>query len=488
MWKRINLRVRIYTVLSILVLITLIGGLVMVWYTYRMEGLLTFLIERNVAAFEGAEALESALVYQKGYLSYYYQDGDPDWLKPLGGHRQVFRDLLSEARALAESDRQKRAIDQIELEFDNYKASQDKVIALYEQGHREKGVRLHREVREHHIKILELCEEYKNYYKQRISEVRDQSHVQARRLRVIAGTAILSVLFLAVLLAFVLANNILGPVRRLVLEADRKSGNHQSDDEVKALSRSVRGLLEDVDHTHSELERSREHLLQAEKMALVGKLAAGMAHSIRNPLTSVKMRLFSLSRTLRLTPDQREDFEVISEEINHTDTIVQNFLEFSRPTKLKMQRVRPSEVVDMVIQLLRHRLESYDVEVKVDRDGALPEIEADPEQLKEALANLVENACESMKGVGGTIFVSEEAHLGNSSGRFAVIRLSDTGPGIPDSIREKVFFPFFTTKEEGSGLGLSITTRIVEEHGGKVELESKEGKGATFVITLPLQE
>jgi signal transduction histidine kinase len=488
MWKKINLRIRIYMVLTTLVLITLIGGLVMVWYTYRMEGLLAFLVERNVAAFEGAEALESALVYQKGFLSYYYQDGNPEWLKNLGEYRQAFRERLGEARHLAESEYQITAIEKIKSEFNEYTASQDQVIALYERGAVEKGAKLHKKVRDHYFKILEFCEEYKQFYKQRIAEVRARSHAQAGKLRIVAGTAVLAVLFLAVLLAFVLVNNVLGPVRRMALEANRRAGSREADDEVKALSRSVRGLMEDVDQTHTELEKSRENLLQAEKMALVGKLAAGMAHSIRNPLTSVKMRLFSLRRTLKLTPNQREDFQVVSEEIDHTDTIVQNFLEFSRPPKLKMQAVSPSDVVEMVVQLLRHRLESYDVEVRVRRERPLPEIQADPEQLKEALANLVENACEAMKGAGGAIFITEEESFDASSGRVVVIELSDSGPGIPASVREKVFQPFFTTKEEGSGLGLSITTRIVEEHGGRVEIKSEEGEGATFVITLPVKE
>ena len=138
--------------------------------------------------------------------------------------------------------------------------------------------------------------------------------------------------------------------------------------------------------------------------------------------------------------------------------------------------------------MLFRSLESYDVEVRVRRERPLPEIQADPEQLKEALANLVENACEAMKGAGGAIFITEEESFDASSGRVVVIELSDSGPGIPASVREKVFQPFFTTKEEGSGLGLSITTRIVEEHGGRVEIKSEEGEGATFVITLPVKE
>jgi signal transduction histidine kinase len=199
------------------------------------------------------------------------------------------------------------------------------------------------------------------------------------------------------------------------------------------------------------------------------------------------MRLFSMERTLALSPSQKEDFEVISEEIRHIDTIVGNFLEFSRPPKLKMQTVSPSDAVDMAIQLLRHRLESYDVKVTVQREERLLEIPADPDQLKEVFVNLIVNACEAMVD-GGAIDISEKLNTSENRGRFITIAVSDKGPGVPEAIQEKLFQPFFSTKEEGTGLGLSIATRIVEEHGGWLDLKSKESEGATFIITLPIRE
>ncbi len=192
-----------------------------------------------------------------------------------------------------------------------------------------------------------------------------------------------------------------------------------------------------------------------------------------------------MERTLNLLPSQKEDFEVISEEIGHIDTILNNFLEFSRPPKLKMQQVCPSDVVDMSIQLLRHRLDSQDVKVEVTRNGRLPEIQADPDQLKEVLVNLLVNACESMVQ-GGSIRIAEEVSYAESEGPAIVIQVADSGPGIPLSIQDKLFQPFFSTTEQGTGLGLSIATRIVEDHGGWLDVRSKEGEGSTFIITLPV--
>ena len=483
-WKKISLRIRIYSVLTSLVVITLLGGLVMVWYTYRMEGLLTDLIDKNLAAYQRAEALESALVHQKGYVSYFFQDRNPEWLVHLTRYREIFQKRLDEARSLVESDRQRDIINRIEAEYVQYITLKDQVIGYYTSGDRERGERLHTEVRKHFFKVLEHCEQYKGLYTEKIRLIKTSSYGQAKKLRVIAGTAVLLVLLLGVVLAFVLVNDILEPLRKLAMEANPGVSPDRSD-EVKALGRSIRGLIEDIDQTHSELEKSREHLLQAEKMVVVGKLAAGMAHSIRNPLTSVKMRLFSLNRTLNLSHHQKEDFEVISEEILHVDNIVQNFLEFSRPPKLRMQDMSPSEVVDLVLRLLAHRLQSYNVSVHLERGGYLPTCKIDPERLKEVLVNIVENACEAMKG-GGTITIREEKGEDAALGEAAFISLEDSGPGIPEPIQSKIFEPFFTTKEEGSGLGLSIAVRIMEEHGGRLSLKSVEGKGAVFSVIIPV--
>ena len=487
MFNRLSLRSRIYLILTALVITTSLGGAVLIWYTYRMEIVLSEIIDHNLAAYQSALALETSLVNQKGFVSYYLLDHNPDWLRQLGEYRQVFKERLKEAQFLAEGPQQEQAVKAIDRIYHEYVREKDRVIAYYQSGQDQIGLRLHQQVRSRFSQILNLCNRYKDLHNRSIQQAKIDSRRQAARLRFMAGAAVFLVCCLGLLLAFLLASQILDPVRRLLHEAGRDAEISPSANEVKALSRSVHGLIEDAGQTHIALERSREHLLQAEKMALVGKLAAGMAHSIRNPLTSVKMRLFSLHRSLNLNADQREDFEVISEEIRHTDTIVQNFLEFSRPPKLKMQTTSPSLVVDLALQLLEHRLKSYDVEVRVIRTNSLPEIEGDPEQLKEVLVNLMVNACEAMAN-GGSIRIYEEQGLDPSSQRVAVIRLTDNGPGIPEHLKEKIFEPFFTTKDEGTGLGLSIAARIVEEHRGRLEMTSIEGEGTTFTITLPIKE
>lgn len=172
MWKRISLRVRIYVILAALVFTTFMGGLIMVWYTHRMQTLLTHLIDRNVAAFQAAEALETALVNQKGFVSYYFLDGDPDWLRKLERYRQVFKERLNLARSLVQTGHQEQAIGRIEREYREYIDAKDIVIAYYMAGERDKGARLHRKVRGRFFKILELCQDYKALHTEKIEQVR----------------------------------------------------------------------------------------------------------------------------------------------------------------------------------------------------------------------------------------------------------------------------------------------------------------------------
>jgi signal transduction histidine kinase len=484
MWRGISLRIRIFVILAGLVTMTMGGGGVMVWYTYRMQHLLLHIMERDVMAFRAALDLENALANQKGFVTYFVLDGDPEWLKQLGEYRQIFRQRLEQVRSFVETVEEKAAVDTIESEYNDYVRIKDRVIQHYQAGDPSPVSKLHQEVRDRFFSLLNRCEEFNALTVNKMALVRDESHREAKELRLIAVTVIAIALLLGIALASVLVNQILRPLRMLASETRPEGGVDGLDNEVKAITQSVRGLMEDADQTQVALARSRENLLQAEKMALVGKLAAGMAHSIRNPLTSVKMRLFSLGRGHTLSKSQEEDFSVVSDEIRHIDALVENFLEFSRPPRLKMQAISPSMVVDRTLQLLHHRIKSFGVTIKTESKGPIPGIQGDIEQLTEVLVNLVVNACEATDG-DGSILIREEVVDGRDN-PTVVIEVSDTGPGIPEPLIPKVFDPFFTTKEDGTGLGLSIARRIVEEHGGRLEVCSIEGSGATFTISLPV--
>jgi signal transduction histidine kinase len=482
-----TLRTKVFLLLGCLSTVTLASFLAMTWMNYYTGLALTSQLEYQLAALDVARDMETSLAMQSVFFNRFLVNTQTSWLNGLDEQRRKFANLLKQARETSPVGDARGALNEIESKHVRYSYMQGRLIESRKAGQGGLDAIGDQELNSHLAVMLELCEQYKRMCEQGLLQVRAEAESQHKTVKFLAITAVPLMAMLSLALFYVITRHVLDPIRELALLTQPKDRTKRVSDEVKELSQSVHSLIEDVDQTQSQLQISREHLLQSGKLAMVGKLAAGVAHSVRNPLTSVKMRMFSLGRSLKLSADQKEDFNVISDEIRHIDTILQNFLEFSRPPKLKMQKISPSDVVDAAIQLLRHRIESYGVTVELYRKRKLPQIEGDPEQLKEVVANLMINACEAMTD-GGAITVQEEAGFTEPMGRVVVIKISDNGPGIPESIHEQVFQPFYSTKEEGTGLGLSIAVRIIEDHQGCLNLRSRRGKGATFTITIPCKE
>jgi len=483
----LSLKNRVFLLNTILLCITVIGAVIMVWYTYKTEKIFKDIVDKNIVLFQSSEALGTSLVNQKGFVSYYLLDGNPAWLDELSRYRQLFNKHLITVKSLVEEEWEKKAVLQIESQYEGYVINKDKVLSFYKAGEKDKGALLHKEVRQDFSKLMASCEQFKLFHKDKIQDAIKTSRTESNHLRYIAILAIITVIVLSLLINYIFERHILGPIRELATEADRLGNLKPSLNEISALKKSVHGLIESEEQTHQELERNRETMMLSEKMALLGKLGAGTAHSIRNPLTSVKMRLFSLNRSCDFSKHQKEDFHVISSEINQINQIVENFLEFARPPKLKTKKMSPSIVVDSALHLLEERLKSYHVTTRLIRHHPLTETFVDPAQLKEVIVNIIVNACEAM-GKGGMIIIHEEENHADPKKKVAVIKIIDDGTGISQKNQREVFNPFFTTKDEGTGLGLSIAFNIINEHGGWLDVSSEEGCGASFAITLPIKD
>ncbi len=480
----LSLKARVFLVNTILLGITLVGAVIMVWYTFRIETLFKDIVNKDAAIFHSSQALETALSNQKGFLSYYLLDKNPHWLDQLSYHQKLFDMHFENVRKLISEPWEKAAMEKIAREYEQETRTKQQVIQLYRQGKLEKGLPLHQQARSNFFNILELCEQFKKAHKTKIDSSLEASRRQANQLRYMALAAALTVITLSLLVNFIFSRDILGPIRKLTAQADQDQEEPSSSNEVAALEKSVMGLIKTAERTHEKLRQSQSSLLKSEKLAVVGRLAAGTAHSIRNPLTSVKMRLFSLERMAQLSESQKDDLKVISTEINQINRILENFLEFARPPRLAPRSISPSLVVDSALHLLSQRLLSYKVSVKVHRKENLPVSSIDQEQFKEVLVNIIINACEALEQ-GGTITIREEEQQAEDSSRVSRIQIADNGPGIPAHIQEHIFDPFFTTKEQGTGLGLSIALNIINEHKGFLEVSSQPGQGTSFIITLP---
>ena len=238
------------------------------------------------------------------------------------------------------------------------------------------------------------------------------------------------------------------------------------------------------------LERAKvqaERLLERqEKLATLGTLTAGIAHEIRNPLTSLKARLYTLEKHLQAMPAARKDTGIISAEISRLERIVQDALSFARPADPKLELLAADTLLREVQGLMSTSLESRAVQVVVEPDSGL-HIRADSGHLKQVLINLIQNSADAIDGAGTVTLRARagSASLGGRETEAVVLEVSDTGKGIPPEAERRLFDPFFSTKEAGTGLGLPIAARIVERHGGVIQYQTRPGSGTTFEVVLP---
>jgi len=236
----------------------------------------------------------------------------------------------------------------------------------------------------------------------------------------------------------------------------------------------------------TQLAESRELVARQEKLASLGVLAAGVAHEIRNPLTAIKVRVFTLREELAGAALGDEDIEVIAGEISRLERIVKDFLHFARPTEPVLETLSASALVSDVHELMQSEYKKGAIGLKLER-GSRAYIRADAHQLKQALINLVRNAAESIPRTGTvTLRVREGSGLIQNKRQSCVfVEVEDTGAGIPPELQPRLFDPFFSTKESGTGLGLSIAARIIERHGGVIKFQAKPQQGTVFSIVLP---
>jgi two-component system sensor histidine kinase HydH len=296
-----------------------------------------------------------------------------------------------------------------------------------------------------------------------------------------AGASILTIRVVFFFIAAILVN-------RFVME------NRRHVQRLETLSRKL-------EETNQELRRAEAEARRAERLAALGQLSAGLAHEIRNPLGVIKGSAEMLSQKVAGSqPLVAELAGYISSEVNRLNALVVRFLDFARPSKLEMRPERISEIVDHALDSAEASFPNTKVKVERQYSPVLPDIQADRQLCEQVFVNLITNAFQAM---GGQAAQSNGAPDKTSDGALnAVLRLSiapeisngepgvcvtveDSGPGVPPELREQIFNPFFTSKKDGVGLGLSIVAKIVDDHRGKIRLDGDSTNGARFRVFFP---
>ena len=303
-------------------------------------------------------------------------------------------------------------------------------------------------------------------------------------------TLVIAATLISLALLVLATELVLRPIRRVVAMCQKVIGGDlsarvgiQPPGEMGLLCRAVDSMAHAVEERQELLKQAtRQQVGRSEQLASVGRLAAGVAHEINNPLTGVLAFADLLREKENMDAQDREDLELIIRETKRARDIVKGLLDFARETPQVKTQVNVNDLVRQTILLLGKRDALQDIQLVEALAEPLPQVLGDKNQLEQVLINLSLNACEAMPN-GGTLMLATSSADGH-----VVIEVADTGGGIKREHLDKVFEPFFTTKPvgKGTGLGLSVSYGIVQQHGGTLEVESQERKGTTFKITLPV--
>jgi len=243
--------------------------------------------------------------------------------------------------------------------------------------------------------------------------------------------------------------------------------------------------LREILKVHEELEAAQAQLVHSEKIASLGRMSAGVAHEINNPLAGILIYAELLQRDLAADAVHRENIAVIINQTMRCQQIVHRLLDFSRQSLGDQKLFDVNEIIHRCVELISHQAFFHNIKIIQQLDPVLPQIVGDPGQLQQVFTNLLLNAADAMNGQGRITIASQAMPQGDG----IILTFTDTGCGISPEIRDKIFEPFFTTKPpgEGTGLGLSIVYGVIQRHGGTITADSPQGEGTTFTIRLPLE-
>jgi signal transduction histidine kinase len=257
-------------------------------------------------------------------------------------------------------------------------------------------------------------------------------------------------------------------------------------EELQTTKEELRASNEELQAAHNKLLETQEQLIRSEKLAAIGQLASGVGHELRNPLGAIKNAGFYIRRRVTNTdipstePRVIEFLDIIDEEVNSANKVITDLLGFSRVAK---PTVAPANIAGIIEDALRYTPVPENIKLTKDINNGLPMVMVDGEQIKQVFLNITLNALQAMGEKGGRLDIRAR-----DKGKFVEVEFIDSGGGIPDQIKDKIFDPLFTTKAKGVGLGLSVCKTIMERHEGDIKVKSQVGQGTTFTISLPTEK
>lgn len=471
------IRFRFLIPATIVTLILTVMCIVTALLLFEQQSAMTGVLRENVTSRRAAVDLEECLYDISTLLR-----NNVDEVSPLNdrlvGH-------LKRLREVADQPEEQEASDKLEQGLKIYLIAWDKIPPREDPRHRE-GVLDAVESLEQNL--IKPCQSFRLYNGRRIEESTIQHENVLGRLA--WGMTSIGVLggIAGIVLGFGLTRTVGQSIRRLQVRIQDAAGKLSpepqeiiitDDGQFSGVHAQLDQLTNSIERVLGNLRQRELEVLRSEQLAAVGQLAASVAHEIRNPLTSIKMLVQTALDPVDSSELTKEDLQIIEKEVRRMESSLRTFLDFTRPPKLQRRQIFLMPILQEVAGLIRGRAEKQGVTVRLEVMNADVSVYADPEQLRQVLVNLMLNGLDAQPH-GGTLRMTSQVVDGDVE-----IRVLDEGAGITDEMQPRLFQPFASNKETGVGLGLVISRRIVEDHGGTIMGENRDGGGAVFTIRLP---
>ncbi|HQO49981.1 MAG TPA: ATP-binding protein [Bacteroidales bacterium] len=482
----------VWSLVSIALLLA--GGYLIISYIYQLQENTRLLITENVISTRNAQELRLALYRVRAASLTHLFDKSDEQLKVVESEQKTFLGLLEKSGQSAQKEEEKKLISQISALFSNYEQTMRNAIEMHRQG----------KLSQPNALIVLASQDLINTIEEKTNtliDIKEQTHAVLEKsiqtndniITVSIYSLGISGIIMGLILGWLIARIILNPIYKLVLKVRDAAGSEVVEHirmtpgkELEELDLHINRLIGRISKANEDLRQNRELLERSARFAAIGRIAPALAHEIRNPLTSIKMLIHSLLNELQANQEQKDDLEIMLHEISRMEDFLQNFLKYARPAKPQLQTITPEDCIKPVLQLMQARFKQSNIEIETLVEDNSLTLRADPNMIKQVMLNLLNNAVEVMPK-GGTIrIISRKEIIEPQLIPMLVIDVVDAGPGIPDEIRDTLFDPFVRAKEQGIGLGLSISQRIADLHHGYIKARNNTKKGACFSLFLPL--
>lgn len=489
-------------------LLLLAVGIVAAWYVHRLQKQNSELLARDVASMLAAEDLEIKMREVRSCVSCFLREGRIDYLHQIPPLKEATKQLVGTAKESATTPHEIELLERLERGRVRFFAELDDRT---NSNKSEVRARLTKLMNDHRMEgeIFDPARAYVDFHRQVVARSSEQSQIMANRMGLgllllglcgsaaglLAGFGIARAISRSIVQLSVPVHGAAGKLNEVVGPITLSAGGGFEELEV-----ALQNMADHIGTVVERLEQREREVLRGEQLAAVGQLAAGIAHELRNPLMAINILVQAAAEREDGSGLRGRDLAVVEEEIGRLDSSIQSLLDFARPPRPSKTLVDVRQLVNQSLDLVSARAEQQRVAIR--REAAQPPafVEIDGGQIRQVLLNLLLNSLDAMPGGGnlGVHIRAAPSSASDSTGSVGspsaqarsgyLIQIADSGCGLPEDLGDRIFEPFVSTKETGTGLGLPICRRIIAEHGGWIGAENHPAGGAVFSIWLPAAE